>query len=82
MTLTARFSACFIESGGQMATTTRNENRPSQSMPARRIERPHFSPDTHAEKHESGSWQTSYAERQYAPYGNSIAQFEKYRKEH
>lgn len=65
-----------------MATTTRNENRPSQSIPARPIERQQFSPDRHAEKHESGSWQTSYAGRQYAPYGNSIAQFEKYRKEH
>ena len=65
-----------------MATTIRNETRPSQSMSARSKERQHFSQDRQAEKHESGSWQTSYAGRQYAPYGNSIAQFEKYRKEH
>jgi hypothetical protein len=38
--------------------------------------------ETQAENHENGSWQSHYAGRQYAPYGNSIAQFERYRKEH
>lgn len=67
-----------------MATTARSqyENHPFQPMQASHRERQHSGTQMPAGKHESGSWQSRYAGRQYVPYGNSIAQFDKYRKEH
>lgn len=65
-----------------MATTTRNQYESHQPAQASHKESQNSGTETHAGKPESGSWQSRYAGRQYAPYGNSIAQFEKYRKEH